>query len=55
LDGYYDISDVCLSVPVILNRNGVSKILKIALDQSEIAGLQASARILKDVIKGLDV
>lgn len=55
LDGYYDISDVCLSVPVILNRNGVSKILKIALDQSEIAGLQASASILKDVIKGLDM
>jgi L-lactate dehydrogenase len=55
LDNYYEISDVCLSVPVILNRNGVSRVLKIGLDQSEIASLQASAEILKDVIRGLDV
>jgi L-lactate dehydrogenase len=55
LDNYYDISDVCLSVPVILNRDGVSKILKIGLDQSEIASLQASANVLKDVIRGLDI
>jgi L-lactate dehydrogenase len=55
LDDYYDISNVCLSIPVILNRNGVSKTLKIALDQSEIAYLRASAKILKDVIKSLDV
>jgi L-lactate dehydrogenase len=55
LDTYYDISDVCLSIPVILNRDGVSKILKIALDKSEIASLQASAKVLKDVIKSLCV
>jgi len=55
LDNYYDISDVCLSVPVILNRDGVSQILKIGLDQSEIASLQASANVLKDVIRGLDI
>jgi L-lactate dehydrogenase len=55
LDSYYDISDVCLSIPVILNRNGVSKILKIVLDESEIAGLQASANVLKDVIRSLGV
>lgn len=55
VDGYYDISDVCLSIPVILNRNGVSKTLKIALDESEIRKLQASATVLKDVIKTLDI
>jgi len=38
-----------------LNRNGVSKVLKIALDESEIKKLQASAAVLKDVIKGLDI
>lgn len=55
LDNYYGISDVCLSTPVILNRNGVSKVLKIALDELEIKKLQASAAVLKDVIKGLDI
>jgi L-lactate dehydrogenase len=55
LDNYYGISDVCLSTPVILNRNGVSKDLKIALDEFEIKKLQASATVLKDVIKGLDI
>ncbi len=55
IDGYYDISDVCLSIPVILNRNGVSKALKIALDESEVKKLQASANVLKDVIKTLDI
>jgi L-lactate dehydrogenase len=55
LDDYYDIGDVCLSVPVILNRNGVAKTLKIGLDQSELASLRASAKVLKNVIKGLDI
>ncbi len=55
LDGHYDVSDVCLSVPVILNGNGVSRILRIALDESEIKRLQASAAVLKDVIKTLDL
>jgi len=55
VDGYYDIGDVCLSVPSILNRNGLSRTLKIALDESEIKKLQASAAVLKDVIKTLDI
>ncbi|NVM23063.1 MAG: L-lactate dehydrogenase [Desulfobacterales bacterium] len=55
LDNYYDVSDVCLSIPVILNRNGVSKILRIGLDESEITKLQASAGVLKNVIKDVDI
>lgn len=55
LDGYYDIDDICLSIPVILNQNGISKILKIGLDASEIKRLQASAAVLKNVIKDLDI
>lgn len=55
VDDYYDINDVCLSIPVILNRNGISKILKIGLDESEINKLRHSADVLKNVIKGLDI
>ncbi|HUT72638.1 MAG TPA: L-lactate dehydrogenase [Desulfatiglandales bacterium] len=55
VDGYYDVSNVCLSVPVILNGNGISRILRIALDESEIKRLQASAAVLKDVIRTLEL
>ena len=55
VDDYYDIRDVCLSIPVILNRNGISKILEIGLDESEIRKLQGSAHVLRNVIKELDI
>ncbi len=55
VDGYYDIEGVCLSVPVILNRNGISRVLKIGLDDSEIKKFQASAAVLSSVIKELDI
>lgn len=55
LDGYYGISDVCLSVPVILNGSGVLRTLEIVLDESEMGKLRASADVLKAVIKKLDI
>jgi L-lactate dehydrogenase len=55
LDGYYGISDVCLSVPVILNTDGVSRSLDIVLDESEVGKLKASAEVLKAAIKKLDI
>lgn len=36
VDDYYELGDVCLSVPVILRRIGVSKILKLLLDGEEV-------------------
>jgi L-lactate dehydrogenase len=36
VDGYYGLGDFCLSVPVILNCTGVSKILKLPLDGEEV-------------------
>lgn len=55
VDDYYDINDVCLSVPVILNRNGIARILKIGLDEPELRKLRRSADVLKNVIKELDI
>lgn len=55
VDNYYGISDVCLSVPVILNRNGVSKALKLDLDELEAEKFQSSAKVLKNVIKTLEL
>jgi len=55
VNDYYDINDVCLSVPVIVNRNGIFRTLSIGLDESEVEKLQASANILKEVINTIDI
>jgi L-lactate dehydrogenase len=53
VDNYYRISDVCLSTPVILNQNGVSRHLNITLDEVERDKLQTSAKVLRDLIETL--
>lgn len=55
LDDYYDIVDVCLSVPVVLNRNGIARIVKLGLDESETEHLRRSADVLKSVIQELNI
>ena len=47
VDTYDGVSDVCLSIPVILSQHGVSKVLTTGLDPSEINKLQASTNVLK--------
>src|SRR5262245_12757623 len=42
-----DLGEVSLSLPAIINREGVARVLAIALDQTEKQALQASAEILK--------
>lgn len=55
VEDYYDVSDVCLSLPAVVDHGGVEKVLHLALDPREIAGLQQSARVLKDTIRQLDL
>lgn len=55
LHNFYDIKDVCLSIPVILNQNGISEIVKIKLDQSEREKLTASARILGQIHEAIEL
>ncbi|HWR15228.1 MAG TPA: L-lactate dehydrogenase [Terriglobales bacterium] len=45
--GYYGISDVCLSLPTIVNRSGIHKVLHLDLTQEEQLQLQHSAEVLK--------
>jgi L-lactate dehydrogenase len=53
LEDYYSVSDVCLSVPVILNRTGIKEIIRLPLDEKEIADFQKSATIIKNVVNSL--
>ena len=55
LDNYYGIKDVCLSIPVILNRNGVFKQVPVILDETEANALQVSAKTLRGVIDELNI
>lgn len=50
---YYGIDDVYLSLPCIVNREGVDKFLRLPLNETEIAGLQKSAGLLKSIIHSL--
>jgi len=53
INDYYGISDVCLSLPSIVNRNGVEQVLKIELSTKEQAQLKHSAETLKGILKGI--
>ncbi|ACZ22220.1 malate dehydrogenase (NAD) [Sanguibacter keddieii DSM 10542] len=55
LDDYYGISDICLSVPSIVGRHGVTDRLQVPLSPVEIRGLQHSAASLKEVARRFGV
>jgi len=51
LDGEYGINDICLSVPTIVNSNGIDTILEIPFADEEIKALRHSADALKELAK----
>jgi L-lactate dehydrogenase len=53
LEDYHGVSDICLSVPAILGRSGVKEIIKLPLDEKEIADFKKSAGIIKHVADSL--
>jgi L-lactate dehydrogenase len=53
LNGYRDLSDVCLSVPCIVNRAGVEQALAVPMNANEDAGLKNSAEQIKAAIKSV--
>ncbi|MFC1631428.1 L-lactate dehydrogenase [Candidatus Omnitrophota bacterium] len=55
IEDYYGISDVCLSIPSIVNKNGVGQFLKLELSAKEQQQLKHSAQVLKDNIKKLAI
>jgi len=55
LEGQYGIDDVCLSVPTVVNKNGIERVLNVDLNDKENELLINSSKALKDVIKTLDL
>lgn len=53
LEDYHGVSDVCLSVPCLVNRDGVGAPLPVEMDAHEIAGLRTSAAVLKEACRSV--
>jgi L-lactate dehydrogenase len=53
VDGRYGITDVCLSLPSIVNRGGVGTMLHVPMSDKEIGLLQQSAREVRAVAASL--
>lgn len=51
IEDYYEISDVYLSVPTIVNRSGIERVLKLELSVDEVEKLKYSGKELKSMIK----
>lgn len=51
INDYLELDDVCISLPCMLNKNGIRQVLKIELDSREQKEFKKSALILKKVLK----
>jgi L-lactate dehydrogenase len=55
VDDYYGIKDVYLSLPSVINRKGVSKVLKLKLSKEEVKRLKRSANKLRSFLKEIKI
>ena len=53
INDYYGVNDVCLSIPSLINRNGVERILRLELSAEEQEQFKYSANTLKEIIKNI--
>ena len=52
--GAFGITDVCLSLPTIVGKNGAEQVLEPKLTPAEVAGLQNSGKVLKEILSQLE-
>ncbi|MBV8050140.1 MAG: L-lactate dehydrogenase [Acidobacteriaceae bacterium] len=55
INDYYGLSDVCFSLPAVVDRGGIEQILRLELEPDEVDKLRASARVLQETIQGLSL
>jgi L-lactate dehydrogenase len=55
IDNYYGIDDVCFSLPTVVDRGGIQKVLRLELNETEVTSLRQSAAMLKQTITALGV
>jgi L-lactate dehydrogenase len=47
---YCGISDICLSLPAVVNRTGIERFVPLPLDETEVAALRHSADVLRQTL-----
>lgn len=55
LEGQYGLNDVCLSLPTVVNRKGIGRVLDLPISETEKKLLIKSGNTLKDIIKILSI
>lgn len=55
LEDYYGISDVCLSLPSVIDLDGIERVIRLDLSPEEVEGLRKSASVLKGILNSLDL
>ena len=55
LEGEYGIDDLCVSVPCVVGKSGVERIITAQLSEDEQAALEASAQALKKVLDSVPI
>jgi L-lactate dehydrogenase len=54
ISGYYGIDDVCLSLPTVVGRNGVERVLRVGLSAGEATALRRSASVLREILTTIE-
>ncbi|MHA1264637.1 MAG: L-lactate dehydrogenase [Candidatus Helarchaeota archaeon] len=55
IQNYHGVSNICISVPAIINRMGIREILMLPLNTHEVEMFKESAAILQAIIDSLDI
>jgi L-lactate dehydrogenase len=53
MDGQHGVSDVCLSLPCLVDKNGVVGVLDVPMSNEEVRAFQSSAAAVRDVARSV--
>jgi len=53
LNGQYGLTDVCLSLPSVVGRTGIKRVLEVKLNDNELQKLRQSAKVISETIKSI--
>ncbi len=53
IEDYYGMSDVCFSLPTVVGRGGIQRVLRLELDETEASRLRHSADVLRKTVASL--
>ena len=55
LEGEYNINDICLSVPCVVGKTGIERIITARLSENEQTALKTSAQTLRKVLDNINI